>query len=99
MDKKLEKQLRKSSFPVMVGHLKIIKNNAFIGVSQVANILQVSRPTAKRFMEELIDGKKATGCTEKNGKLCIIMYYEGYTTKEIDSAERAYDNLVWELNQ
>lgn len=97
MDKKLEQQLRKACFYTLAGQLESITGRTYLTVSEVASILKVSRPTAKKFMEKLIDSGKAKGHIY-NKRLTIVVYYSQYTTKEADSSGNTYKSLVWELS-
>lgn len=94
MDKKLERQLRKASFVIMAGQLEAITGRTYLSVSEVASILRVSRPTAKKYMENLIDLKKAVGHKGNKGQLYIVVYFSQYTTKEMDLAKKMYTELI-----
>jgi len=99
MDKNLEKQLRKTSFVVMAKHHLAIRGAVDLSVSDICYILKVTRPTAKAYMISLIDAGKATGMCDKRGRLYILVHFNQWTTKEMDSAKMAYDNLIWELSR
>jgi len=99
MDKKLEQQLRKACFYTLAGQWERITGRSHLTLSEVKSILKVSRPTAKKFMESLIDAGKAKGHRGKRGELLITVYYYAYTVKEVDSSESVYDSLAWELSQ
>jgi len=97
MDKKLEQQLRKACFYTLAGQLERITGSVFFTTSDICTLIKCSRPTAKKFMENLIDQQKATGGRDKRGALCVMLHYGAWTTKEVDSSHFAYKMLAEEL--
>jgi len=100
MDIKREKQLRKDAFPTMARHHKLITGGAGLRLSDIMRILKVSRPTARKFASELCETKKAVCyCDSPYEPIEITMKFGGYTDKELERSQRAYEDLIWEITQ
>jgi len=99
MDVKREKQLRKDSFAHMARHMRVITGSPYLRLSQIMEILKVTRPTARRFAESLVNSGKAHCYSDMYEPIEIVVDLGAYTEKEMERAERAYKDLIWEITE
>lgn len=96
-----EKELRKRAYIVMHRHTEMITDNVNVTVGQVANMLKVSKPTARKFLKDMCINGTMDWWIKVSGKKETTMYFLRYTditTKEWDRAVQAYQDLLHEMS-